>query len=116
MLTAESSGLLKLWSTHSKNQTSDTLYGKTEIMDAIFGPSDDKIAVAFENGELKIFEIPLGKLLVSGSPYQTTIARGRGPWLAVDGVARPTPTAGARSTDDFTATSIETEPGDLGKD
>ena len=54
MLTAESSGLLKLWSTHSKNQTSDTLYGKTEIMDAIFGPSDDKIAVAFENGEIKI--------------------------------------------------------------
>lgn len=112
MLTAESSGLLKLWSTHSKNQTSDTLYGKTEIMDAIFGPSDDKIVVAFENGEIKIFEIPLGKLLVSGSPYQTTIARGRGPWLAVDGVARPTPTAGARSTDDFTATSIETKPGD----
>ena len=112
ILTTEPSGMLKLWSAYSQNQTSNTLYGKAEIMDAVFGTAGDKITVAFDNGEIKIFDIPIGKIPVSGTPYQSTISGSRGPWLAVDGVVRSVPSGNNRVTDDFTSTSIETKPGD----
>ena len=112
VLTSNSNGSIQLLSAISGDQFADSLYGKVAIKGAIFGPSDERIIVALENGEVKVFSIPIGKVRVTGTPYQSSVSGGRGPWLAVDGIVQSTRSPRTRSSDDFEPTSMSTELGD----